>query len=162
MTANPRTDRTSVSDHKATQDDPCRSIGLATHDRHGLDLMPVNLSQTRPWTHRLRPTDGCTSTSAVAFFKNQHGSMWGKIKSSNVMGVLQSFCGLKMSRPQRCRTPAPICAARSRARPGHAQLAPQRPRLPDQLRRLKLELPAELPSLHGNLRLHKTPDLGVH
>ncbi|MGB3446207.1 MAG: aldehyde dehydrogenase family protein [Xanthobacteraceae bacterium] len=32
----------------------------------------------------------------------------------------------------------------------------------DQLHRLKLELPTELPSLHGNLRLHETPNLGVH
>jgi DNA-binding transcriptional LysR family regulator len=36
------------------------------------------------------------------------------------------------------------------------------PALPDQLYRLKLEFPTELSSLHGHLRLHETPKLGVH
>ena len=33
---------------------------------------------------------------------------------------------------------------------------------PDQLHRLELELPAELPSLHRTLQLHETPYLGGH
>ncbi len=36
------------------------------------------------------------------------------------------------------------------------------PALPDQLDRLKLELAVEPSSLHGYLRIHETPNLGVH
>ena len=36
------------------------------------------------------------------------------------------------------------------------------PAFPNQLHRLELELPAELPSLHRTLQLRETPYLGVH
>jgi hypothetical protein len=43
-----------------------------------------------------------------------------------------------------------------------ARLRHRHPAFPDKLDRLDLELSTELPSLHDNLRLDKTPNLGVH